>query len=116
MPSSFLWSARVSEVFVLRRPLLSLFRLQGLAHAVEDANRLLVVATLDVTLVLVLVVAVVSVTLVLVVVVVVNVILLFVVAVAAVNAILLADDKVLSPHALALTETAAPAVVSLFLS
>ena len=64
MPLSFLWSAQISDVFVLLRPLLSFFHFQGFPHAVEDAVRLLVVAILDVTPILVVVV--VSVTLILV--------------------------------------------------
>ena len=107
MPLSFLWSAQVSVVFVLLRPLLSFFRFQGLAHAVEDAVRLLVVASLDVTPVLV----VVSVTLVLV-----AVVVTLVLDVVVVNVILLADDEVLLPHAPAPTPTAALAVVALFIS
>ena len=95
---SFLWSAQVSDVFVLRLPLLSLFRFLGLAQAVEDAVHLLDVVFLDVTLVLVIVV----VTLVLVVVV--------------INATLLPDNEVLFPHAPAPTPTADLAVVALFLS
>ena len=91
MHLSFLWSARVSDVFVFRQPLLFFFRFQGLAHAVEDAVRFLIVAALDITPVLVVVVFV-------------------------VNAILLADNKYLFPHAPALTSTAALAFVALFLS
>ena len=98
MPFSFLWSAQVSDVFVLRQPLLSFFRFQGLAQAVEDTVRLLVVATSDVTLALVVVV----------------VTLAHVVVV--VNVILLLDNEVLFSHAPALTPTAALAVVALFLS
>ena len=37
MPLSFLWPAQVSDVFVLLLPLLSFFRFQGFAHAVENA-------------------------------------------------------------------------------
>ena len=54
MPLSLLWSAQVSDVFVLCRLQHSVFRFQGLAHAVEDAVRLLV-ASLDVTPVVVVV-------------------------------------------------------------
>ena len=99
MPLSFLWSAQVSDVFVPRLPLLSFFRFNGLTHAVEDAVRLLVVVFLDVNLFL-------------------NVVVTLVLnaTVVAVNAILLADDKVLLPHALAPTPTAALAVFALFLS
>ena len=103
MPLSFLWSAQVSDVFVPRLPLLSFFRFQVLARAVEDAVRFLVVVFLDVALVLV-VVVVVAVTLVL------------AATVVAVNAILLAVDKVLIPHAQAPTPTVALAVVALFFS
>ena len=85
---SFLWSAQVSDVFALRRLQLSFFRFQGLAQAVKDTVCLLVVASLDVTLVLVVVV----------------------------NVIFLADDEVLFPHASALTSTAALAVIAVFLS
>ena len=92
MPLSSLWSAQVAGVFVVIRPLLSFFRFQGLAHAVEDAVRLLVVASLDVTPVLV------------------------VVVLTVVIVILLAGDEVLFLHAPALTPTAALAVVALFLS
>ena len=53
---SFLWSAQVSYVFLLLLPLLSFFRFQVLTHAVEDAVHLLVVASLNVTLVVVVVV------------------------------------------------------------
>ena len=77
---SFLWSAQVSDVFVLL-PVLSFFRFQGFAHAVEDAVRLLFVASLDVTLVLVVV-----------------------------KVTLLAGDEILFPRAPAPTPTAALAV------
>ena len=101
---SFLWSAQVSYVFLLLLSLLSFFRFQVLAHAVEDAVHLLVVASLEVTLVLVVVVR----TLVLAAVV--------VVVVAVVNVTLLAGDEVLFLHAPALTATGALAIVALFLS
>ena len=91
---SFLWSAEVSDVFVLRLPLLSFFRFQVLAHAVEDAARLLLVASFDVAHVLVAVV----------------------VVVAVVNVTLLAGDEILFPHIPAPTPTAALAVVALLLS
>ena len=94
MPLSFLWSAQVSVVIVLRRPLLPFVRFQGLAHAFEGAVRLLVVASLDVTPLVVVVVVVVVIVVV----------------------ILLAADEVLFPHAPALTPTVALAVVALFLS
>ena len=83
---SFLWSAQVSYVFLLL-PLLSFIRFQVLAHAVEDAVHLLVVASLDLTLVLVVVVVV----------------------------TLVAGDGVLFLHAPALTPTGVLAVVALFL-
>ena len=89
---SFLWSAQVSDVFVHRLSLLSLFRFQGLAHAVEDAVSLPFVASLDVTLVLAAVV------------------------VAVVNVTLLASDEIPFPHAPAPTLTAALAVLAMFLS
>ena len=97
MPVSFIWSAQVC----FRRLCSSsdsafFFRFQGLAHAVEGADRLLVVASLDVTPVLVVVVVV------------------FVVVVAVVIVILLADDEVPFLHAPALTSTATLAVVALF--
>ena len=106
---SFFWSAQVSYVFLLLLPLLSFFRFQVLAHAVQDAVHLLVVASLDVTLVL----DVVVVTLVLVVVVV-TLVLAAVVLVAVVNVTLLAGDEILFLHAPALTPTGALAVVALF--
>ena len=92
------WWAQVSDVFVLRLPLLSFFRFQGLAHAVKDVVRLLFAASLDVILALVAVV----VTLVLV--------------VAVVSVTLLSGDEVLFLHAPALTPTGALAIVALFLS
>ena len=92
MPLSCLWSAQVSVVIVLRRPLLPFVSFQGLAHAFGGAVRLLVVASLDVTPLVVVVVVVIVVV------------------------ILLAGDEVLSPHAPALTPTVALAVVALFLS
>ena len=88
MLSSFFWSVQVSDVFDVRRPLLSFCHFQGLAHAVKDAVSISAVAALEVTLVLVVVV----------------------------NLIFLADDEVLFPQAQALTPTAAFPVVSLFLS
>ena len=99
----FLWSAQVSDVFVVCRPLLFLFRLQGLTHAVGDAVCLLFVASLDVTPLLVAVVAVVNVTLFAA-----NV----VVAVVIVN--LLAGTKILYRPAPALTPTPALAAAALF--
>ena len=78
--------------------LLSSYRFQGLAHAVEDAVRLLVVASLDVTPVAVVVS------------------LVLTAVVVAVNAILLAEDEVLFLHAPALIPTGALTVVALFLS
>ena len=78
------------------------FCFQGLAHAVEDAVHLLVVASLDVTLVLVVVV--------------VTLVLAAVVVVAAVNVTLLAGDEFLFLHAPALTPTVALAIVALFRS
>ena len=89
---SFLWSAQISE------PLLFFFRFQGLAHAVEDAVRLLAIASLDVTPLLVAAVVVVNVTLV----------LDAVVVVAVVMVTLLAVDEVLFLPAPALTPTALP--------
>ena len=112
MPLSFQWSAQVSDVFVLRRPLLSFFRFKGLAHVVENVTRLLVVAILDVTLVLV-VVVVVNVTLVLAAVVV-TIVHVAGVVVAVVIVILLANGDVLFPQAPTLTPTAALAVFVLF--
>ena len=82
------------------RPLLSFFRFQGLAPAVDDAVRLLVVASLEVTPALVVVV--------------VNLVLAAVVVVLII--ILLAGDEVLFLHAPALTPFVALAVVALFLS
>ena len=90
---SFFWSAQISDVLVLRLPLLSFFCFQRLAHAVNDAVRLLFVASLDVTLVLV-----------------------AVVFVAVVNLTLFAGDEVLFSHAPAPTPTANFTVVALFLS
>ena len=104
---SFFWSARISDVFVLLRPLLSFFRFQ-LAPAVEDAVCLLVVGSLDVISVLV-----VGVTLVLVAVV---VVLFLAAVVVVVTVIFLAGDEVIFLHAPALTPTADLAVVALFLS
>ena len=88
---SFLWSAQASDVFVLCWPLLSLLGFQKLTHAVEDAVRFLVFASLDVTLVADVVVEV-------------------------VNVILLAADENLFPHSPALTRPAALAVVASFFS
>ena len=105
MPLSFLLSAQISDVFVIRRPLLSFFSFQGLVHTVENAVCFRVVAFLTLLL---FAVAVVSLTLVLVVVVVV------VVVIVVVNAILLADAIVLFPHVPVLTPTATLAVVALF--
>ena len=95
MPLSFHWSAQISDVFVVRRPLLFFFRFKRLVHAVEDAVRLLVVASLNVTLVLVVDV---------------------VVVVVVVNIISLADVQVLFLHAPVLTPTVAISIVALFLS
>ena len=75
-----------------------------LPHVGEDAFRLLVVVTLDVTLVLVVLVLDVA------------VFVLVVAAVIAVNVNLLADDEFPFWHAPALTATVALAVVALFLS
>ena len=100
---SFLWSAQVSDVFVVCRPLPFLFRLQGPTHAAGDAVCLLFVASLDVTTLLVAVVAVVNVT-----VFAANV----VVAVVTVN--LLAGDKILFCPAPALSPTPALAAAALF--
>ena len=111
MPLSFLWSVQVSDVFVLLRPLLSFFCFQGLTHDVANVIRLLGFSILNATLVLV--VFVVNVTLVLIDVVV-TLALVAVVVVADVIIVLLAEDKVLFPHAPALTPTAALAVVALF--
>ena len=109
MPLSFFWSAQVSDVFVLRLPLLSFFRFQGLTHTFEVAVRLLFVASLDVTLVAVVVVVVV-------VVVSVTLVLFAVIFVAVVIVIRLAGDEVLFLHATAPTPIGAFAVVALFLS
>ena len=107
---NFLLPVQLPDAFALR---LSFFHFRGLTHAVEDADRVLVAASLDVILVFVDVVLVVVV--VVVVVVAVNVILVLVV-VAAVNVILFVDDDVQFPHAPALTPNAALAVISLRLS
>ena len=96
MPLSILCSAQVSAVFVLRRPLF-FSRLQGLAHSVEDAVRLLVVASLDVTPLLT-----------------VAVVAAAAVVVVVVAVILLAGDTILFLHAPALTQTVALAVIALF--
>ena len=97
MPLSFFWSANISDVLDLRRPLLSFFRFQGLTHAVKDAIRLLVVASLVITPALVaVVVVVVVVDDVVVVVVVVFVVVVVAAAAAAVNVILLSDIEILS--------------------
>ena len=118
MPLSFFWSAQVSDVFVLLRPLLSFFRFGGLAHAVEDAVRLLVFVSFAVAHVLVvvfvtLVLAAVVVTLVLAAVVVSLVIAAVVVVLIA---ILLAVDEAIFIHAPAPTPFDALAVVALILS
>ena len=111
MPLSLLWSAQVSDVFVLLRPLLSFFRFQGFAYAFEDAVLLLVVASLHVIPVLV----VICVALVLVDVVV-TLVIAAVVFVAVVIVIILSSDKVLFLHAPYPIPAAGLAVVALFVS
>ena len=86
---NFLLSTHFPFAFALRRFLFSFLCFRALAQVFANVARLLVVASLDVTLVLVVVV---------------------------VNVILLADDDVLFHHAPALTPTVALAVVALFLS
>ena len=102
---SFLCSAQVSDVFVLRLPLLSFFRFQGLTYTFEVAVRLLFVASLEVTLLVVVVVVVVVVS--------VTLVLVAVIFVAVVIVIRLAGDEVLFLHAAAPTPTGAFAVVAL---
>ena len=111
---NFLWSAQVSDVFLLRRPLLSFFCFEALNLSFEDAVRLLVVPSLGVTpVVVVVVVVVVKVSLVLIAVVV-ALVLAAAVVVAVVNVILLADGEFLFPRAPALAPTSAVGVVALF--